>query len=235
MNNNLENKNLENKNLENSMQKTKLGELHSFAARQSIVDKDNNICAYELFFRDSLVNTFPNIDADTATVKLIKSTLESKVSKSFTKQKPAFVNFTLATLKKGYPLQLPKEHIIVEILETEEPTAELLDICKNLHSKGYQIALDDFIHHQLWHNFFPYIDIIKVDFRQTCLSEIVELIEHLTEYPHIRLLAEKIESIEEFEQAINLGFEFFQGYFFDKPEVVKPAAVKTSNLDLAFS
>lgn len=206
-----------------------------FAARQSIVDKNKNVFAYELLFRDSLINVFPKIDADTATVKLIETTLESRQSQTFTNRKPAFINFSLETLRKGYPQQFNKEHIIVEILETEKPDEELLAICKNLYRKGYEIALDDFIHHQQWYDFFPYIKIIKVDFRQSGPNDVIELLDHLSEHPHIRLLAEKIESQQEFNLAKNLGFELFQGYFFDKPEVIQAKASIIDTVELSFS
>ena len=204
--------------------------MHRFAARQSIVDKDNNVFAYELLYRDSLINVFPNIDADVATIQLIETTLESSQSQTYTNHKPAFINFTLETLQKGYPLQFQPQHIIVEILESEKPSAELLSICKNLNKQGYEIALDDYIHHQDWHEFFPYINIIKVDFRQSGQSDIIELIEHLSEHPHINLLAEKIEDIKEYNLAKKLGFDYFQGFFFDKPQVIKSKPLDSSDL-----
>lgn len=207
--------------------------MHRFAARQSIVDKDNNVFAYELLYRDSLINVFPNIDADLATVQLIQTTLESSQSQTYTNHKPAFINFTLETLSKGYPLQFQPQHIIVEILESEQPSPELLSICKNLYEKGYEIALDDYIHHQDWHEFFPYINIIKVDFRQSGQSDIIELLEHLSEHPHINLLAEKIEDAQEYNLAKTLGFDYFQGFFFDKPQVIK--SKPSGSIDLADS
>lgn len=206
--------------------------MHRFAARQSIVDRDNNILAYELLFRDSLINVFPNIDANIATVKLIENTIESKQRHEFTNKKPAFINFTLETLKNGYPLQFHKDTVVVEILESEQPTNELLQVCKNLYNKGYEIALDDFIHHQQWHDFFPYIKIIKIDFRQTSINDILELMEHLSEYPHIELLAEKIETEQEYQQARTLGFNFFQGFFFDKPEIIRSSNSLVQNIQL---
>ncbi|WOH37526.1 EAL domain-containing protein [Thalassotalea fonticola] len=209
--------------------------IQGFAARQSIVDKNNKIFAYELLFRDSLINVFPDIDADLATVKLIQTTLESRQSKTITKQKPAFINFTLETLQKGYPQQFDIEHVIIEILETEQPCPELLKICQYLHEKGYCIALDDFVHHQQWHDFFPFIKIIKVDFRQSTTEEIIQLIEHLVEFPHIELLAEKVENQQEYKQALNLGFDYFQGFFIDKPEVIKSKPKSKFDLDLSFA
>ncbi|QBY03345.1 EAL domain-containing protein [Thalassotalea sp. HSM 43] len=193
----------------------------SFAARQAIVDKQQQIIAYELLFRDSMINVYPKVDAHTATQKLLHTALQSSQSKTFTQQKPAFINFTTETLQKGYPFKFDNRHIVVEILETEEPTQQLLSLCQELHQQGYEIALDDFINHQQWHAFFPYISIIKVDFRQTSTTEILQLIEHITNYPNIKLLAEKIENKQEFEHASRLGFEYFQGYFIDQPEVMK--------------
>ncbi len=202
--------------------------MNRFAARQAIFDNDNNVFAYELLYRNSLINICPDVDADTATIELIKTTMESCQSKTFTNKKPAFINFTLETLQKGYPFQFDKEHIIVELLETEQPSPELLSVCINLYNKGYYIALDDFIHHQQWHDFFPYIKIIKVDFQQTGCEEIIELIEHLNDYPNVQLLAEKIENQQQYRLAKSLDFEFFQGYYFERPEIItsKPSLLK---------
>ncbi|MDN3651653.1 EAL domain-containing protein [Thalassotalea ponticola] len=208
-----------------------------FAARQAIVNKDQQIIAYELLFRDSLVNAFPEVNALEATQALLQTALQSRQSKTFTQQKPAFINFTTELLKSDIVLQFQPKHIVVEILETEAPTTELLALCKMLHSKGYVIALDDFIHQNDWSQFFPYIQIIKVDVKQSSTQDIQHLLEQLTDYQHIQLLAEKIESDSQYQQAKHLGFDLFQGYFFSEPEVIesKPNHLEVAGLQLEFS
>ena len=203
-----------------------------YAARQPILDSDKNLFAYELLFRDSLENVFPEIDANEATSKLIESQLNIGVE-DFTGDKPAFINFTLDTLLKKYPTMIHQDHIVVEILETVQPGKKLLNECKLLKEQGYTIALDDYIHQPVWRHFYPFIDIIKIDFKDTSYELMGEIKVAIEEFPHIKLLAEKVETIEEFEKALELGFCYFQGYFFSKPEVVKSKALSPAQLTLA--
>ncbi len=203
-----------------------------YAARQPILDSDKNLFAYELLFRDSLENVFPEIDANEATSKLIESQLNIGVE-DFTGDKPAFINFTLDTLLKKYPTMIHQDHIVVEILETVQPGKKLLNECKFLKEQGYTIALDDYIHQPVWRHFYPFIDIIKIDFKDTSYELMGEIKVAIEEFPHIKLLAEKVETIEEFEKALELGFCYFQGYFFSKPEVVKSKALSPAQLTLA--
>lgn len=203
-----------------------------YAARQPILDTDKNLFAYELLFRDSLENVFPEIDANEATSKLIESQLNIGIE-DFTGDKPAFINFTLDTLLKKYPTLIHPKHLVIEILETVSPGKKLLEEIKQLKSQGYIIALDDYIHQPVWAHFYPYIDIIKVDFIETSLEQMLEIKEAIKKYPKIKLLAEKVETLEEFNQAIELGFCYFQGYFFSKPEVVQSRALSPAQLTIS--
>lgn len=206
--------------------------MYLYAARQPILDKDKNLFAYELLFRDSLENVFPEVDANEATSKLIESQLNIGIE-DFTGNKPAFINFTLDTLMKKYPTMIHPDHIVVEILETVQPGKKLLSECKELKEAGYTIALDDYMHEKVWHHFYPYIDIIKVDFMETTFEQMEEIKASIADFPHIELLAEKVETVEEFEKALELGFVYFQGYFFSKPEVVKSRSLAPAQLTLA--
>lgn len=203
-----------------------------YAARQPILDTDKNLFAYELLFRDSLDNVFPEIDANEATSKLIESQLNIGIE-DFTGDKPAFINFTLDTLLKKYPTLIHPEHLVIEILETINPGKKLLEEIKQLKQQGYIIALDDYIHQPVWAHFYPYVDIIKVDFIETSLEQMLEIKEAIKQHPQIKLLAEKVETLEEFNQAIELGFSYFQGYFFSKPEVVQSRALNPAQLTIA--
>ncbi|MDF2178084.1 HDOD domain-containing protein [Aliiglaciecola sp. CAU 1673] len=204
-----------------------------FAARQPILDKDKKLFAYELLFRESLENVFPNIEDNLATSKIVEGLQFNLGLDTLTDKKPAFINFTQDTLINRYPLLLPKEQVVVEILETARPTRSLLNACKELKSKGYLIALDDYEHQGAWQHFYPYIDIIKIDFRATPVKEILAIKRVLVPFPHIKLLAEKVETHEEYRQALDLGFCYFQGYFFSKPEVLQSRVLNPSQLTVA--
>jgi EAL and modified HD-GYP domain-containing signal transduction protein len=204
--------------------------MYFYAARQPILDKEKKLFAYELLFRDSIDNIFPDIDADEATTKMIEASNFNLGISEFTGNKPAFINFTLATLIKGYPETLTPEEVVVEILETVKPGKKLLAICKNLHDKGYTIALDDYIHQAVWQHFYPFIHIIKIDWQVTSLETIKAVKFAIKNFPHIKLLAEKVETYEEYNQALALDFELFQGFFFAKPEMVKTKSLSPSQM-----
>ena len=134
---------------------------------------------------------------------------------------------------KGYPETLTTDEVVVEILETVKPGKKLLSICKDLHDKGYTIALDDYIHQPVWHHFYPFINIIKIDWQDTTVDTIKEVKTAIEGYPHIKLLAEKVETYEEYNQALELGFVLFQGFFFAKPEMVKTKSLSPSQIAMA--
>jgi EAL and modified HD-GYP domain-containing signal transduction protein len=207
--------------------------MYFYAARQPILDIDKNLFAYELLFRDSIVNVFPDIDGDEATTKIIEASNFNLGINEFTGNKPAFINFTLETLIKGYPETLTPEEVVVEILETVKPGKKLLSICKDLHEKGYTIALDDYIHQAVWQHFYPFIHIIKIDWQDTTLDTIKAVKAAIKDFPHIKLLAEKVETYEEYNQALALGFVLFQGFFFAKPEMVKTKSLSPSQIAMA--
>lgn len=207
--------------------------MYFYAARQPILDVNKKLYAYELLFRDSIDNVFPDVDGDEATSKMIEASKFNMGISEFTSNKLAFINFTLETLSEGYPEMLTKDEVVVEILETVKPGKKLLSLCKDLHSKGYIIALDDYEHQSVWMHFFPYIKIIKVDIQQTKFEDIDVIIEATKDYPHIELLAEKVETYEEYDQALQLGFTYFQGFFFAKPEMIKTKSLSPSQLAMA--
>lgn len=207
--------------------------MNFYAARQPILDKSKKLFAYELLFRDGINNVFPDIDGDEATSKMIEASQFTMGISEFTGSKPAFINFTLQTLSQGYPEMLAPDEVVVEILETIKPGKKLLALCKNLHKKGYTLALDDYEHQSVWVHFYPYIKIIKIDIRQSGLDEIKEVLTAVKDHPHIKMLAEKVETYEEYNQMLQLGFDYFQGYFFAKPEMIKTKSLSPSQIAMA--
>jgi EAL and modified HD-GYP domain-containing signal transduction protein len=207
-----------------------------YAARQPILNADKTLYAYELLFRDSLENSFPkNMSDDQATSSMIDGLLSSLGSnlESIAQSKPAFINFTQDTLLNRFPLMLPKEQVVVEVLETVKPGKKLLAAIQELKENDYIIALDDYEHQPVWRHFYPFIDIIKIDFTLTSIDEIKQIIEDISDFKHIKLLAEKIETYNEFNQALDLGFSYFQGYFFSRPEVLHSRSLTPCQISLA--
>ncbi len=207
--------------------------MYFYAARQAILDKNKNLFAYELLFRDSLDNIFPCVDADEATSKVVEASQFTLGLSEFTGNKPAFINFTQNTLIQGFPEILSNDEVVIEILETVKPGKKLLSICKDLHKKGYIIALDHYQHQRVWIHFYPYINILKIDIQQTNLEEIKIIFKEIKAYPHIKLLAEKVETLDDYKQMKQLGFEYFQGFFFAKPEVVKAKNLSPTQIAMA--
>ncbi len=202
--------------------------MYSYVARQPILDTDKNTIGYELLFRDGPKNSFPEMDAEQATSRLISDQFISSYCNT-AGNKLAFVNFPYRSLISLIQTLLPKDKLIVEILEDCEPTDELLQAVVILSKKGYKLALDDFIPSSRWDRFLPYIDLIKFDIQILPLSEAKYFIDHHLSYK-IKFLAEKVETYEEFQQTKKMGFDYFQGYFFSKPEMLKQRAIKPSEL-----
>jgi EAL and modified HD-GYP domain-containing signal transduction protein len=117
-----------------------------FAARQPILDRQKSLFGYELLFRTSLDNVFPDVDQEKATSKMIEVLQFDLGMDRISEGKLAFINFTEKTLLGGYAEMLPKQKIVVEILETAKPTKLLFLALQKLHNKGYLLALDDFVH-----------------------------------------------------------------------------------------
>eukprot|EP00038_Savillea_parva_P009132 m.181488 g.181488 ORF g.181488 m.181488 type:complete len:408 (-) comp15274_c0_seq1:33-1256(-) len=207
--------------------------MYFYAARQPILDKEKKLVGYELLFRDGVDNVFPDIDGDEATSRLIEGSQFNFGLEDLTDNKPAYINFTLETLQKGYPLLLGKEQVVVEILETIQPGKRLLALVKDLKERGYTLALDDYIHQPVWRHFYPFIDMIKIDFLTADKESIEAVIEAIKPHPHIKLLAEKVETYEKYQLALEMGFSYFQGFFFSKPEMVQSKTLPPSEMALA--
>jgi EAL and modified HD-GYP domain-containing signal transduction protein len=200
-----------------------------FVARQPIFNRHRRIFAYELLFRDGNSNAFPGVDGDEATSSLLSSSFFTVGIEQIASGHRAFINFTEEMLLRGVPSMFPARSVVVEILEDVEPTEELIAACSTLVSKGYMLALDDFVYSRDRIPLLELAKIIKIDFTQSSNEQILELVAISQKY-HCKLLAEKIETYEEYYRASRMGFVYFQGYFFAKPEVLKNKEISSSQL-----
>lgn len=206
-----------------------------YAARQPILNSKKNIVAYELFFRNDENNFFSgSVNSYEATSKLIMRTHLNEGLSSTTEGKPALINFCEKALIDGLPYILPKNKIVIEVLESVPPSDEIYDALKKLHNDGYTIAFDDFEYKPEWNRFFKFIKMIKFDLRKTTFEELTPLMNLLKKKTKIKFLAEKIETIEEFNEAKKLGFDFYQGYFFCKPEMKEYTEAESDSFNVLF-
>ncbi len=191
-----------------------------FVARQAIFDRNRQLHAYELLYRsDAARNEFDGTDAAAATRQVISSTLLSIGFENILCGKKAFLNFDHRLLSDGMHMSLPKQAIVIEILESVQPTADLIALCRSIYEQGYSIALDDFVSQPQFEPLTHIAKLIKVDFRATPKEEQRRLIR--TYQPRgIAMLAEKVETHQEFEWARQAGYDLFQGYFFARPVIV---------------
>ncbi|MEK4627271.1 HDOD domain-containing protein [Solibacillus sp. FSL R7-0682] len=196
-----------------------------FIGRQPIFNIREEVVAYELLYRNSDANVFPQIDSDKATLHILINSFLSIGINEVANGHPAFVNFT-ENLVMGDSLDfLDPKKVVVELLENIPITLELIERLKELKEYGFKIALDDFIMTDdvtLYPELFTYIDYIKIDFIATSPIVRMEIEQKIkSQFPSIKLLAEKVETREEFEIAKESGYSLFQGYFFEQPEIIK--------------
>ena len=202
-----------------------------YVARQPIFNKKKEIYGYELLFRGGMSNFFPDIDGGTATSTLLSNSFFTIGIEELTGSRPAFVNFTQDLLLHQVPLMFPSETVVIEILEDVEPTEDLIDACKHFGEKGYYIALDDFVYRPDLEPLMALADIIKIDFRETSFEKVADCVKKSSGY-NVKLLAEKVETNEEFWKALEMGFDYFQGYFFSKPEIIGGKDISSAQMGL---
>ncbi|GLR72019.1 EAL and HDOD domain-containing protein [Agaribacter marinus] len=199
-----------------------------YTARQPILDTSKNLVGYELLFRSSLDNVFPNVDEEKATSKMIEGLHIDMGLDRISNGKTAFINFTKQSLLNDYAELLPKEKVTIEILESVRPTKAVYVKMKTLSDAGYSLALDDFIHSEYWEPFYKLCKTIKVDCLQINDEQLADICAVAKRHSHLQLLAEKVEDAETFQKYKALGFDLFQGYFFAKPEVIKSVSLSNS-------
>ena len=186
-----------------------------FLALQPIFDRQREIFGYEALSRSGWDNRFTG-DSDTATELMIDNRMLHRFEE-LTGGRRIFVNCTREALVRGLLTLLPPSTVL-ELLETVESDEEVLAACRRMKALGYQIALDDFRKSEKTEGLIALADYVKVDFRLSRKQERSEIIRHLSRNA-ATLVAEKIETAEEFEIAIEEGFQLFQGYYLGRPKV----------------
>ncbi len=201
--------------------------------RQPIYDRDMNVYAYELLFRAGGENAsgVTAENADMATSRVINHAFMELGIERVIGEHIGFINLTRSFLLSDDPIPFTQEKIVLEVLEDIEIDQPLLDAVKKLVYQGYVLALDDFIYNEKLAPLVKMAKIIKVDILDVDAEELTKHVNELKRYP-VRLLAEKIETREQFNLCMQLGFELFQGYYFCRPSIIEDKPVPENHQKL---
>ena len=200
--------------------------------RQPIYGSDVKTFAYELLYRGGQSNQATFLDGDSATANVMLNTfLEMGLGQIVGDSHKVFINITRSILLQKLCHALPADRVVLEILEDIEPDPPILEALTELSEQGYTIALDDFVFHESLRPLVELADLIKVDVLALPKETLKEHVRILRQYP-VKLLAEKVESHEDFEFCQSLGFDYFQGYFFCKPKIVEGRRIPANRITL---
>ena len=199
-----------------------------YLARQPILNRGRELFAYELLFRSSLQNSCDGLNLEMASTSVLDTSFLIGFEK-ITAGHPMFINCPRDFLLRDYVSLFPPKSVVVEILESIKPDQEIVDVCRQLKHTGYTIALDDFVDSPEWAPLVEIAEIIKVDFRLTDRQEQSAIVARYAG-KKIRMLAEKVETQEEFAAGMQMGYSLFQGYFFCRPEMMQHHDLPASKL-----
>ena len=192
--------------------------MYKFIARQPIFTAERRTYAYELLGRSGLDNFFTETNLDRAAAATVDNMLLFGIDR-LTQGHRAFLNCTRDFLLRDFGTILPKNRVVIEVLESVRLDREVLDACRRLKQAGYMIALDDFQDSAEWKPMIDLADFIKVDVLVTSPGEQQRLAREFAS-AGVRLLAEKVETYEVFEKCRDWRYELFQGYFFSRPQML---------------
>jgi c-di-GMP-related signal transduction protein len=200
-----------------------------FIARQPILTSDEKVFGYELLFRDGVEDFFQSSDVDAASRSALSTSMLVGID-VLCDGRAAFVNCTRDILLKDYIMLLPARQTVVEILETVPADDLVVAACRRLKVAGYALALDDFAANDPREALTDLADIIKVDLRATSAADCAVMVKKYGSW-RCRMLAEKVETREEFRVSKDADFRYFQGYFFSRPETITSHEIPANRLN----
>ncbi len=193
--------------------------------RQSIFDRNGTVCAYELLFRATRQNE-ARVESDTqATADVIVGTLTEVGVDRVLGGKRGFINIGLDFLLGDTLFLLPPENLVLEILETVPVTGATISRCRELQGRGYTLALDDYMGaEETWAPILEMVSIVKVDLSGVTEQALPSVVRRLLERK-LSLLAEKVETSGQLSRTMEMGFDYFQGFFFARPLILSSLKV----------
>jgi len=212
--------------------KTLMSQSEIYLGRQPILNSAQSVIAYELLFRSGQVSAAGVTNDLQATATVIVNTISNIGIENVLDQHSGFINVSYDLLMSDMLELLPRERIVLELLETVTIDDQVIARCRDLKSKGFRLALDDFEYAPVYDPLFEIVDIIKFDVMLSDTPTIEKTLHHLKHWPRLQLLAEKVEDQAQFDCYRNLGFSLFQGYFFAKPVIISGKKANPDQLKL---
>jgi EAL and modified HD-GYP domain-containing signal transduction protein len=202
-----------------------------FVGRQPILSPKMQTIGYEVLYRNCELGQAIFSDEDVATATVLLNTYLDIGLEHVVGSHLAFLNIPKQFLLKRYCEALPKNRVVLEIIENVAPTPQVIEALTSLAQQGYTIALDDFEYHDRYRPFLELADIVKVDVLGKSEEQLHREVSQLRD-SRVRLLAEKVESREVFEMCKQLGFYYFQGYFFFRPDIIRGRQIPANRIAL---
>jgi len=200
-----------------------------FVARQPLFNRMEQVTGYEVLYRNNEVNAYPPVNGDHATADVIVNSFLNIGIDKLADGKPCFINFTENLLEWRLATYFKPSDLVIEILESVKPSQKIIDICKELKQLGYKIALDKYnldYNNQFAMDLLLISDMVKIDFQETTDMKRNQL-ECIAKFYQKEMVAEKLESEEEYLEAMQKGYHYFQGYYFSRPAIVSAHDVPT--------
>lgn len=192
----------------------------AFIGRQPIFDRNIKVFAYELLYRHGFVSQAVIDDDDAASSTVMVNLLLEIGLDNLVGKHRAFCNFTRGFLLQQNDLSFAADRLVVEVLESVQADEDILAAVRGYAERGHMIALDDFEYREELRPLVELADMIKIDVMDMGMERVAEQVKVLRAIKPLKFVAEKVETRDEFQQCLNLGFDYFQGYFFSKPVVV---------------
>jgi EAL and modified HD-GYP domain-containing signal transduction protein len=203
-----------------------------FIGRQPILDRGQNLAAFELLFRSAQSGGAIVSDDLQATATVIVHSFSELGLEAVLGKYRGFINVSADLLMSDMIELLPQKQVVLELLETVVITPDIVARCRDLKAQGFTIALDDFVTYDaIYDPLLEIVEVVKIDLLQMDTVGLVKVVQHLKPWP-VQLLAEKVDSAEQARFCMDLGFHLFQGYYFAKPVVLTGKRNDPSKLSL---
>lgn len=210
-----------------------MDDIKFFVGRQPIMDRTGSLFGYELLFRGGYQPNVAIIEsANSATAEVLDNSMMGIGLDQLVGNKKAFINFPQAYFSGIDKFCFAKDNVVIEVLEDVEPTEEVVRTLRDLKSHGYIIALDDFVFKKKFIPFIQLADIIKFDIQGVKLENIKPLFQNVKKMAQCKILAERVETRDQFQHAAEAGADYFQGYYFAKPEIISGQKLGVGQLSL---
>jgi c-di-GMP-related signal transduction protein len=185
-------------------------------ARQPILEANGHVFGYELLYRAAQTDTACTAEGDLASARVLTDAVLEVGLDTLTSGRPAFLNLTKPLITSQVATLLPHAAAVYELREDVEVDDAVVQACKDLHARGYRLALDDFVAGSPAEQLMPYVSFVKIDVQLTDMAEVLELPKRYKPY-RVRMVAEKVETREVFDATRDAGYTLFQGYYFCRP------------------